>query len=628
MTTARLLWASVSIILLLSPGAFAAPKEAEVRGEGCLGCHKGIEPINARMVEAWGADRKCEICHAGNPAGATKLEAHAGLIANPGDLRVIERTCGKCHSDCGEIQNVKVDGIDNHVGRVTRSIMATAAGEIAATRYLWGEQKTRDAQYGVREVLDLDRNQPKGAVNSLRQLPPAANSDADHLLRSACLRCHLWTEDKTTPGIFRPAGCSACHVPYNPDGLSQSADPCIPKDKPGHPVRHNITIAIPTAQCLLCHNDGGARIGLSYTGLSVTDSTIERKAGTGDETAFGAYVVHVQPDVHFLRGMDCIDCHDSVDVHGDGNIYSYREHAVAIRCETCHGTATKPPDFRTERGDQLKNVYVQDGKPYMLSKIFLTKLPVPVISSKDDSSSLPGIWHKGHQRLECYACHSTAAPQCYACHMTRNEAGTSPVDWAQGVGEAQPAQALPGSWSGRKLLQQWLEPVLGVNYRDRISPFIPGGQAVVTHIDANGTPLSSKEMFATAAGLYGFSMNPVQPHTTSSESRTCTSCHSSKKAIGLGTPGLLDLKRHGLPVAFPPDRVGDEEGVRVQDSPHQGSRPFTGEEIRKIYRTGSCESCHPERAAREHKPDVPPSLKGADEMHRKLMELLVSPKED
>jgi hypothetical protein len=624
----RSLLIGACIITFITRYAFAAPKEAGIRGEGCLACHKGIETINEKMAKAWGADRKCEICHSGNPAGATELEAHAGLIANPGDLRVIERTCGRCHSDYGEIQNIKVNGIDNHAGRVNRSIMATAAGEIAGTRYLWNEQVTRTARYGIRDVSDLDRRQPPGAVNALQQLPPPAQSDADHLLRSTCLRCHLWTEDKSTPGTYRPAGCSACHVLYDSSGLSRSSDSSITKNEPGHPVKHEITTAIPTSQCLLCHNDGGARIGLSYVGLSVTDATIEPKAGAlGDEVVFGAHVVHVPPDVHFRVGMDCIDCHNTVDVHGDGNLYSRRETGVGIRCETCHGTASKPPTFRTERGEPLENINVQEGKPYLLTKIFMEKHSIPVINSTS-VTPLSDIWHKGHQRLECYACHSAAAPQCYVCHMVRDDSKTSAVDWAQGIGENQPAQKMAGGWSGRKLLEQWFDPVLGINSRGRISPFIPGGQPVVSRFDSSGVPLALNRTFTTAGGLYGFSLNPVQPHTVTSGSRTCSSCHSSTKALGLGTTGWIDLKRHGLPMDFPPDSIGDDEGTRIQDSPHEGARPFSNEELKKIYRTGSCEGCHKEPVDRVNKPESPPSVKDADQMHQKLIELLVSPKDE
>ncbi|MEY4527786.1 MAG: hypothetical protein RL768_1505 [Nitrospirota bacterium] len=70
------------------------------------------------------------------------------------------------------------------------------------------------------------------------------------------------------PGDFRSSGCSACHVSYandreplhsGPDaafgnrGKTQTQDPTIPRNEPGHPLRHEFTKAIPTSQCMVCH---------------------------------------------------------------------------------------------------------------------------------------------------------------------------------------------------------------------------------------------------------------------------------------------------------------------------------------------------------------------------------------
>ena len=70
------------------------------------------------------------------------------------------------------------------------------------------------------------------------------------------------------PGDYRSSGCTACHVVYANDreplhsgpwataghtGLSQSADPSIPKTEKGHPIRHQLTRAVPTSQCMSCH---------------------------------------------------------------------------------------------------------------------------------------------------------------------------------------------------------------------------------------------------------------------------------------------------------------------------------------------------------------------------------------
>jgi len=70
------------------------------------------------------------------------------------------------------------------------------------------------------------------------------------------------------PGDYRSSGCASCHVVYANDrdplhsgpyarfgngGTTQTADPVIPKDQPGHPLKHEFTRAIPSSQCMVCH---------------------------------------------------------------------------------------------------------------------------------------------------------------------------------------------------------------------------------------------------------------------------------------------------------------------------------------------------------------------------------------
>jgi hypothetical protein len=76
----------------------------------------------------------------------------------------------------------------------------------------------------------------------------------------------LGTNDN--PGDYRNSGCAGCHVVYANDrdiqeggpyaaygnrGTSASLDPTIAKGETGHPLRHVMTTAIPTSQCMICH---------------------------------------------------------------------------------------------------------------------------------------------------------------------------------------------------------------------------------------------------------------------------------------------------------------------------------------------------------------------------------------
>jgi len=76
----------------------------------------------------------------------------------------------------------------------------------------------------------------------------------------------LGTNDQ--PGDYRTSGCGACHIvyandrdprhsgpyaAYGHDGTTRTVDPVVPKNEPGHPIRHEFTRAIPTSQCMICH---------------------------------------------------------------------------------------------------------------------------------------------------------------------------------------------------------------------------------------------------------------------------------------------------------------------------------------------------------------------------------------
>jgi hypothetical protein len=86
------------------------------------------------------------------------------------------------------------------------------------------------------------------------------------------------------PGDYRSSGCTSCHMPYANDrsrvnsgpyaifghnGLSFSPDPTIPKDQPGHPIKHRFAPgnSIPTSQCIVCHIHPGTNVLNSYTGF-------------------------------------------------------------------------------------------------------------------------------------------------------------------------------------------------------------------------------------------------------------------------------------------------------------------------------------------------------------------------
>jgi hypothetical protein len=95
------------------------------------------------------------------------------------------------------------------------------------------------------------------------------------------------------PGDYRNSGCTACHVVYGNDnspehsgpyatyghsGFTVTADPTIPKNQPGHPIRHEFTRAIPSSQCVVCHMHPGTNMETTYYGYTWWDNEIDAEA--------------------------------------------------------------------------------------------------------------------------------------------------------------------------------------------------------------------------------------------------------------------------------------------------------------------------------------------------------------
>jgi hypothetical protein len=94
----------------------------------------------------------------------------------------------------------------------------------------------------------------------------------------------LGTNDQ--PGDYRHSGCASCHVVYANDrdprhsgpyaafghsGTTQTVDPTIPRNEPGHPLTHVLTRAVPTSQCMVCHMHQPNMFMNSFLGYTMWD---------------------------------------------------------------------------------------------------------------------------------------------------------------------------------------------------------------------------------------------------------------------------------------------------------------------------------------------------------------------
>ena len=518
-------------------------------------------------------------------------------------------------------------------------------------------------------------------------------------LRQECLRCHTGGKGRKRRGDFRGIGCASCHIPYSNSGRYEGNDPTIDKNETGHLLTHQIQSSfkskvhihgltysgMPVETCTTCHNRG-KRIGVSYQGLMETEykATFDAQGNAQPKLHTKRYL-HLTEDIHYTKGMLCQDCHTSNDMHGDGFFRGANLGAVEIECQDCHGTTDKYPwelplgysdEFSTKvktgkaRGTTMTLAkYLQKGSipkdkgdGFLLSargnpmvhatkkgnKVIMhlasgkeiTLKPLKLLKKEGKISKMGLVAMdkiKTHtQKLECYTCHATWAPQCYGCHVK--------VDYSKGkqnpdflaaskvhhngvTGDVKDLKhfLVDGQVTETRSYLRWENPALSRNGEGRISPTIPGCQVTLTVIGKNGNALLQNYIWKLPnvegeKSVTSIVMSPVQPHTVSKRSRSCESCHASAKALGMGIEGgkyfsdqrkttivdLMTADKQVLPkhydeqipaiknLAYDYSVMVDENGTQVQTVGDHWrlSHALDNETRQKLDRRGVCLSCH------------------------------------
>lgn len=481
-------------------------------------CHQGIADIRSndsemmQTIKANGTQHGdpdgCVMCHGGNPKATEKEEAHKGIPAtlkmapgpkeyypDPGSIWIAENSCGVCH--VGYVYRAKISLMNTEAGKIQGNLHTWGFEEVANYKVPWGNYTLEDLDgqepiFGSEVYKDYMKQQihmfPNQYPTSLAKLPSptmeSVNKDPKQAAltyqRQDCQRCHIGVRGRERRGDFRGMGCSACHILYSNDGFYEGNDKTIPKDKPGHLLKHEVvatrkTGGIPVESCNSCHNRG-KRIGVSFQGLMEFPygSPFNEKGGKQPKLHTKKYLF-ISDDLHHQQesrkenprgGLLCQDCHTSIDMHGDGNIHGTTMGQVEIECTDCHGrpdkyawelpigfgdefgrkAGTKPRGtakerlkiswqfgtrydaedgfLLTSRGNPIGNV-VRRGNQVILHSANGQDDQVPVLKNinqekkwKDPQAPVAMAAVARHlEKMECYSCHASWVPQCYGCHV-------------------------------------------------------------------------------------------------------------------------------------------------------------------------------------------------------------------
>ena len=195
---------------------------------------------------------------------------------------------------------------------------------------------------------------------------------------------------------------------------------------------------------------------------------------------------------HHQAGMDCIDCHTSYELMGDGKEHLHEEDQVTVRCEDCHTNRpykwikreyldkeagvvaqllkTKADSFPlgTLSGNPLLNVHNDhEGSMMLQTKRTGKVLPLNPPASSCTRDSV-------HQSLTCSTCHTAWAPSCLGCHNQWDPA-------VKGFDMLHGNKPVTGSWTEYAGVMSADPPVLGVRTdtidrhgAKKIVPAVPG----------------------------------------------------------------------------------------------------------------------------------------------------------
>ncbi len=495
---------------------------------------------------------------------------------------------------------------------------------------------------------------------------PVSRHPADRVLRQQCFQCHL--DSPPGKGQYRSQGCAACHFEYSSSGLYEGNDPTISHTEPGHARFHKIRAIPSRSTCVQCHRSfemqtldfppseiQGAlqseemvdAIPIPITKLEIThnetddvSSIVQAVAAENETSGQNKKFAYVDPvveppifagkgqvkkDVHTTIGMDCTDCHTQFDIMGDGNLYSKQHEAVEIRCETCHGDSSSYPHVSqitdpndsairvskhykkgsnkvgdwmavSSRNRKMTNVKVQNGRMVTIGKQTGWVHEIPLVKDSLEAHSIP----QHQSRLECSACHARWVVRCPGCHQsfTSGQDLTS-ISHSMDIGE-------PGLMIGPrgKVAPMLIQPKRHLTVLDERENVVPVLRSM-GEVRGHYRQWAFTNPHGTSGSNLAYALNP---HSIQKQVRSCTSCHLSSKALGLGEGDLkigknstgkndiiVPLNRSDImrqASKFEPQAKVSMRGESLSGTHQLKARTFNQKEINRILRVGNCIPCH------------------------------------
>ena len=284
-----------------------------------------------------------------------------------------------------------------------------------------------------------------------------------------------------------------------------------------------------------------------------------------DPEALGK-AVHLA-DIHLEKGMHCIDCHFTQDVHGNGKLYGETRNAVEIGCQDCHGSiykkallTTSGPASANDASSNLLRMrtpfkqarfYWREGKLWQRSNVE-EKVEWEVVQTVDTIT--PGNPHYSEKarlaktiqkdgvtwgaadpiaemahsdkRMTCQSCHSSWTTSCFGCHLSMSANQKMPMLHNEGESTR--------NWTAYnfQVLRDdvYMLGIDGTVTGNKVSPVRSACAVVVSSQNANRNWIYQTQQTVSSPGFSGEAFSTYVPHTVrGKETKGCTDCHVSSK---------------------------------------------------------------------------------------------------
>lgn len=365
------------------------------------------------------------------------------------------------------------------------------------------------------------------------------------------------------PGDYRSSGCTGCHTIYANDrspihsgpyakagnlGMSKSNDKAINKYESGHPIKHELTLSIPSSQCMVCHMHQPNAFVNTYFGYQMWDYETdgesmypEKQLFHDDEKKFA--LLKSNPEEAVLRGnwgdstfLASVAEHNDerknsqfADYHGHGWIFR----AVFSKDRKGNLLDSKGNKIPWENEHKFHGVVpIEDGQdPYCndecrnaqkavhLNDIHAEKgMHCVDCHFKNDNHGDGNLYGEFHNAIEitCIDCHGTVTERA-TLRSSGPPAGDNPLNFEE--------QYTP--WDERQFVRRGPKVIQRSMIYDTLSWEVP---QLVDIVDPNSPDYNEKARKAKLITAEGFEWDGSSDPKSLAHSpgkMECYACHSS-----------------------------------------------------------------------------------------------------